>query len=54
MEVRAAFRQRIDDYVERVDGLVKQINRDLPQEIVIKKIYDESPLLNNAGSGALF
>ena len=42
VEVRAAFRQRIDDYVERVDGMVKQINRDLPQEIVIQKIYQQT------------
>jgi len=54
VEVRAAFRQRIDDYVERVDGLVKQINRDLPQEIVIQKIYDESSYLESRFSGLSF
>ena len=42
VEVRGAFSQRVDLYVESIEALVNEFKQELPTEISIEKIYDES------------
>jgi len=42
VEVRGAFSQRVDLYVESIEALVNKFKQELPTEISIEKIYDES------------
>ena len=42
VEVRGAFSQRVDLYVESIEALVNEFKQELPAEISIEKIYDES------------
>ena len=42
IEVRGAFSQRVDLYVESIEALVNEFKQELPAEISIEKIYDES------------
>tara|TARA_Y100001970_G_scaffold209263_1_gene255121 strand:+ start:4736 stop:7786 length:3051 start_codon:yes stop_codon:yes gene_type:complete len=42
VDVRGAFSQRIDAYVETIEALVDEFKEQLPAEISIEKIYDES------------
>ena len=58
VEVRGAFSQRVDLYVKNAEELVEQYRKQLPQEISIEKIYDESfyfkQKFNNLYSSILF
>ena len=46
VEVRGAFSQRVDLYVESIEALVNEFKQELPTEISIEKIYDESYYLS--------
>ena len=58
VEVRGAFSQRVDLYVENIESLVDEFQAELPSEISLKKIYDESfyfkEKFNNLYSSILF
>ena len=42
VEIRGAFSQRVDLYVESIESMVDDFKEQLPSEIVLEKIYDES------------
>jgi len=42
VEVRGAFNQRVDFYVDSVRGVAEQFIAELPSEISIEEVYDES------------
>ena len=42
VEIRGAFSQRVDLYVESIESMVNEFKKELPSEIVLEKIYDES------------
>ncbi len=58
VEVRGAFSQRVDLYVKNAEELVDQYREQLPPEISLEKIYDESfyfkEKFNNLYSSILF
>ena len=40
--ISGTMSQRVNDYVNQADSVVEKLNSELPSEIYIKKIYDES------------
>ena len=42
VEIRGAFSLRVDSYVESIQSLVEDFKKQLPPEIKLEKIYDES------------
>ena len=58
VEVRGAFSQRVDLYVENIESLVDEFKAELPSEISLEKIYDESfyfkQKFNNLYSSIIF
>ncbi len=42
VEIRGAFSLRVDLYVESIESLVEDFRKQLPPEIKLQKIYDES------------
>ena len=42
VEIRGAFSQRVDLYVDSIESMVDEFKEQLPSEIVLEKIYDES------------
>ena len=40
--ITGTMSQRVNDYVNKADTVVEKLNSELPSEIYIKKIYDES------------
>ena len=42
VEIRGAFSQRVDLYVESIESMADDFKEQLPSEIVLEKIYDES------------
>lgn len=42
IEIRGAFNQRVDLYVDNISGAVERFKSELPAEIIIDEVYDES------------
>ena len=42
VQVTGSFNQRIDEYVSRANKVVEDFKKDLPEEIYVSSIYEES------------
>lgn len=47
VDIRGAFRQRMDSYADQIEQTVDEFRKTMPNEITISKIYNESLFLEN-------